>query len=447
MPPFQLLPTELFGLSLKLEHGEAFAMASSDAELLEGAHADSMLYVFDESKAIPDKTFDAAEGAFSGAGGDTGREAHALAISTPGEPVGRFFEIHKRKPGTEDWWPRHVTLSEAIEAKRVSQEWAEQRKRQWGEKSAVYQNRVEGNFAASEEDTVIPLIWVEAANQRWQERVDRVDAGIEPLPALTRLGLDVARGGKDKTVLARLHGAHIRPLERFNFEDTMETVGLLVGILKAHEDVKAWIDLVGVGAGVFDRTREQRPDQALPFNAGLHTDARDRSGEIGFKDTRSAAWWHLRELLDPAFGAVLELPADDELIGDLTTPKYKYISDGRIQVESKDELRKPERLGRSTDAGDSVMQACWDQAIQVEVLSELHTEPLVDGEPRMGSARYQLEAAIPALERDRQRRAEDAVLNCGNCVWRELQNGSPYCVAQGLRVKDKQPACDFHQVV
>jgi hypothetical protein len=51
-----------------------------------------------------------------------------------------------------------------LAAGRQSVEGVEQRKKQWGERSAVYQNRVEGHCAASEEDSVIPLSWVEAAN-------------------------------------------------------------------------------------------------------------------------------------------------------------------------------------------------------------------------------------------------------------------------------------------
>ena len=63
-------------------------------------------------------TFDAAEGAFSSVGADLDGVGYALAISTPGEPNGRFYDIHARKPGYEDWWVRHVTLAEAIAAGR-----------------------------------------------------------------------------------------------------------------------------------------------------------------------------------------------------------------------------------------------------------------------------------------------------------------------------------------
>src|SRR6185312_2888777 len=126
-------------------------------------------------KAIPGATFDAAEGAFANAGSDTVSEALAFAVSTPGEPQGRFYDIHARKPGYEDWFVWHVTLEDTIQAGRVSREWAEQRKRQWGEDSAVYQNRVLGEFASSEEDGVIPLGWIERANERWHVWNDQAD--------------------------------------------------------------------------------------------------------------------------------------------------------------------------------------------------------------------------------------------------------------------------------
>ena len=38
------------------------------------------------------------------------------------------------------------------------------------------------------------------------------------------------------------------------------------------------------------------------------------------------------------------------LLGDLSAPKWKVLSGGKIQVESKDDIRK--RLGRSTDDGE-----------------------------------------------------------------------------------------------
>jgi len=337
---------ELLSLSLKLKTGEAFALASNDVSAIEGAHATHLLYVFDEAKAIPDDIWDGAEGAFASPA--EGAEALALAISTPAEPVGRFYDIHSRRPGFEDWWVRHVTLEEAIAAGRIDHQWAEQRRRQWGEKSAVYQNRVLGEFASSEAEGVIPLAWVEAANQRWH---DWDDAGRPLEGEMTSAGIDVARSGQDKTVMALRYGNIITELRRTSREDTMQTTGRVVAVLTLGG--RAIVDVIGIGAGVVDRLREQGRN-VVAFNAAERSDMRDKSGELGFANKRAAAWWNLRELLETE---PIALPPDDKLIGDLTAPHWSVQSGGRIKVEGKDDIKK--RIGRSTDDGDAVVQAFW----------------------------------------------------------------------------------------
>lgn len=347
---------ELQGLNLKLSTGEAFAVASDQPELIEGAHADHLLYIFDESKAISDPTFDAAEGAFSSTG-----ETFALAISTPGEPLGRFYDIHRRKPGYEDWWTRHITVGEAIKAGRISPEWVQQRKRQWGESSAVYQNRVAGEFAANDEDSVIPLAWVELANERWRELQESGNWGV-----FTSVGVDIGGGGEfsDKTVEALVFNRwNVKELRKFPRGDvdraTMEEAGRVKGILDAFGG-KAIIDGTGLGAGTYHRLREQGYTNAFSFVAQQAAERngqrlKDRTNEFEFANKRSAGWWFMRELLDPVDGESIALPPDDELIGELTTPKKRITSGAKIQIESKDDIKK--RLGgRSTDSADAVIQ-------------------------------------------------------------------------------------------
>lgn len=347
--------TELLTLQMKLRHGTAFAVASDNAELIEGAHADSIMYIFDESKAIRHETFDAAEGAFSGASKDNDNEAFALAMSTPGEPHGRFYDIHKRAPGLSDWWPRHVTLTEAIDAGRVTREWADNRRLMWGD-SAVYHNRVEGEFYSSDEDGVIPLSWVEMANERWREW----DEGGRPLvEGLQTAGVDVARSGADKTVIALRFGHTITELRHTSREDTMQTTGRTKGLLDAWPKMVAVVDVIGIGAGVVDRLREQHCS-VEPFNASEGTKRKDKSHEMGFVNSRSAAWWAVREMLDPSSGVPIALPPDPLLTGDLTAPHWRVVSGGRIQVESKDDIKR--RIGRSTDDGDAVVMAFWSKS-------------------------------------------------------------------------------------
>lgn len=336
----------LYQLKLQPYFGSAFAVASDQPTSIEGAHADEILYVLDEAKAIPSGTWDAVEGAFS-----TGN-AYALAISTPGPPQGRFYEIHTKKPGYQDWWTRAVGLAEAVAAGRVNPEWAQARARQWGEKSAVYQNRVEGNFAASDEDAVVPLAWLEAANERWIQ-----SAGMPGGIPLYHMGLDVARGGGDKSVIAKRHGPWVDDLERYDYGELNSLEGRCVQLLNANPGAIIDIDVVGMGAGVFDHLHERFGGRVRGFNASSGTQMRDFSGELPFLNKRAAAWWNLRDVLNPTYDLPVALPPDDQLIGDLTAPKWWTTSGGRIQVEPKAEIAK--RIGRSTDDGDATVQAFW----------------------------------------------------------------------------------------
>lgn len=334
---------ELLDLSIKLGTGEAFAIASDQPAMIEGAHADHLLYQYDEAKTIPAETFDAAEGAFAAG------NCLAACFSTPGDMNGRFYEIQSRQRGYENWWVRHITLEEAIKAGRISKEWAMERKRQWGDKSSVYINRVLGDFAATEEDNVIALANIEAAVERWNVWSDNGKPG-----EYLGVGVDVARYGTDRTVLAPMYEAeNLIAFENLIYstkEDTMQTTGRVVPFL--NRGGHAVIDVVGIGAGVVDRLREQG-FEVMSFNTGERTRLTDKSGEVGFADTRSAAWWMFREALSPQSDRPIALPDDSYLIGDLTAPTWRMTSTGKIKVESKDDIKK--RLGRSTDSADAVI--------------------------------------------------------------------------------------------
>jgi hypothetical protein len=60
-------------------------------------------------------------------------------------------------------------------------------------------------------------------------------------------------------------------------------------------------------------------------------------------------WGHLKKALQ---GAHFSLPDQDSIQSDLTGPGYSYTSDGRLQLESKDAMRK--RGMPSPDEGDAI---------------------------------------------------------------------------------------------
>ena len=343
---------ELLDLSLKLGDGEAFAAASDDETNLEGVHGKRVLYVYDEAKGIPRETWEATEGAFSNAGPETDYDAFAFGMSTPGAPIGEFYDIHKGR--RSDWYPVHVTLEQTIEAGQNSAEWAAKRKTEWGETSAVYQNRVLGNFAANDEDSLIPLSWVEQSMEAWREYFDD---GNNPSGA-PRFGVDVARHGKDKTVTARKVSNVIVDIEAEDYTDSVTELGDRVALKMGRMGSTACVDADGMGAGTADRLRTLKGDSATTvFHGNGHDEWTDATGELTAFNNRSAAWYDIYQALNPENPHRLLLPPSDELLGDLTGPRLVNDSGGKIKLESKDQTKR--RLGRSPDYGDAVVMANW----------------------------------------------------------------------------------------
>ncbi len=360
---------DLLERNLKLSTGEAFAIASNDPDLLEGAHAPRLFAVVDEGKAVPEGSWDAIEGYFSDPG-----EKLALALSTPGAPLGRFYDLHRRAAGYEDWHPIHVTLDQALKAGRVSGSWVDQRAAQWGEDSPMYRTYVLGEFAGGD-DAAIPLSWVEAAVERWHE----FHESGKPAGSLTAVGVDVADTGSDQTVIARRRGWYFEPLDYLDVkgapgEGTQATVGRVKQLVREPADI--WVDSLGVGAGVTGQLREVEKANGWNvqgFNAMIRmpADYHDDTGELEFLNKRAAAWWNLRELLHPTQGVGLMLPPDDRLLGELTAPVWlPPSSGGKVRLESKDEIRK--RIGRSTDSADAVVMACWREQVEAGWIWSAH---------------------------------------------------------------------------
>ena len=203
-----------------------------------------------------------------------------------------------------------------------------------------------------EPDGVIPLAWVEAAVERWQTRYgDKADPRL-PLPQPEVIGFDVADEGDDETIVAFRRGDVITEVRGLK-GDTMLTAEKV-----AAYGVEVVVDSIGVGAGTLHRLRQLLPPgKAQGFVASERTDRKDRTGEFGFINKRAAAWWSLRELLEPP--SEVCLPDDMKLLGDLTAPRWREVSGGKIQIEAKDDIRK--RIGRSTDRADAVAMAFFDE--------------------------------------------------------------------------------------
>lgn len=209
-----------------------------------------------------------------------------------------------------------------------------------------------GDFAAGIEDDpwqVVPTSWVQAAQARWRR--------LGVLPPMDSLGVDVARGGRDSTVIARRHGWWFDELIALPGSQTPDGGSVAGQVVAAQRDrAVVHIDVIGVGASPFDVLRDAGV-QVIGVNVAEQAVALDRSGRLRFANLRSELWWRMRESLDPAANNGIALPPDPRLLSDLTAPTWK-LKGQTLCVASREEII--DRIGRSPDYASAVILAAMD---------------------------------------------------------------------------------------
>lgn len=188
---------------------------------------------------------------------------------------------------------------------------------------------------------------IEAAFARWEAMARPSGQRV--------LGVDVARGGDDATVIAERVANWIAPLEEFPGRETptgLEVAGLIAQRLAAGGGM-ANIDVIGVGASAYDISYGNGLAVA-PVNFSEGSDETDQSGVLRFQNKRAEAYWKLREAIDPGNPDALALPPDPQLKTELQAIRWGMGMRG-VKIEDKDEIKK--RIGRSPDRADAVALA------------------------------------------------------------------------------------------
>lgn len=304
--------------------------ADYDQAAFQGIHARYVLVIVDEASGVPRLLFEAIDSIV------TNIHARVLAVGNPDDPASEFAKICR--PGS-GWNVIPVSafdtpaftgeeVPEALLEMLPSREWVEERKRRWGEGSPIYQSKVLGQFPDIGEDTLV--------GPKLIRQAQALDLSGEAIADPGQWGWDVARYGSDKTVGYLNRGGVIRKEYESAKTSTMETAGQIKRRLKPRVgSTPAVIDVIGVGAGVVDRLREQRVKGIVPFNASNAAHEPER-----FVNRRAEIYWHFREDLE---AGLIDLPPegeDDDLIAQLGAIKWSVDSRGRVKVESKDDMKK-----------------------------------------------------------------------------------------------------------
>jgi phage terminase large subunit len=331
-------------------YAKGIATSAETAVNIQGYHASHVLVIVDEADGVAQAIWDAVDGLTT--------SAHVVVLAI-GNPINPGSAWRKRYDlATQD--PRAVCIRIAADdvlpltdggkhPYLLQREWVENKKLRWGETSALYIAKVMAEWPENGADVLIPLSWLYAARGRTVQKGPRV------------VGVDVARFGTARTVRTLVEGnwlAWTRATER---EDTMLTANRVYADVRDSGPLHTIVDDTGVGGAVTDRLR-QMGVVVTPVNFGGRPHDQTR-----FSNRGSEIYWNTRQAFEEnLIGFDMRDPeAVDELIADLSQPRYANDEKGRIRVDkyglgrgrSELSLSDEQRTSKSPDRGDSFVIA------------------------------------------------------------------------------------------
>jgi phage terminase large subunit len=326
--------------------------SSDDPEGIAGISSPRLLIIADEASGIDDDIFSALDGNMAGG-------AHILLLGNPTKITGYFFDsFHMQKdiwncfciPSTES---PNVKAGEVIIPGLATKEWVEDRLRAWGPNDPRYRVRVLGEFADTSIDSLIRREWIEAAFKRHDEWVAAGKPG-----KFQSFGADPASAdGPDAAVMVPCYDVGPESIERFANIGPLDLADKIVDEYRSRGNKGTAIVDVLSGPGTADSLKRQNvPCQ--PYKGSEKTDWTDHYGYSKFKRVRVAAYWKLRDGLNPETGIDMILPRNEALLRQLILLEWWEDTTGHICITTKDDW-KSLLGGKSPDEADGVAMAWW----------------------------------------------------------------------------------------
>ena len=286
------------------------ARTATKPENMQGFHEDNMLFIVDEASGVADPIMEAILGTLSG------ENNKLLMCGNPTKTTGTFYDSHTRD-------------------------------------RALYKCHTVSS-ADSKRTNII---------EQCGSRLFELDDG-KLLPYII-FGVDVARFGDDETIIYRNARGKLKIVAKRRGQDLMRTVGDIVRQYKKaikefpdyHGRIYVNIDDTGLGGGVTDRLREVKREDKLsrlyvvPINAAETIETDTKAGTDAaehYNNLTTHMWAVLKDLME---NQEIEIEEDSETFAQLSSRKYFLASNGKLELESKKEMKK--RGLDSPDRGDA----------------------------------------------------------------------------------------------
>jgi len=307
--------------------GQLWSAENPDA--FAGAHnADGEMAIFDESSGIPESIWTVQEGVFT----ENIPDRFWLTFSNPRQNSGAFFEcFHKNR----DRWHTRQIDSRTVEG--ISTSSFDNIIAQFGADSDEARVEVYGQFPQTGARQFIPhgVVMDAATRDVYKD---------EGAPLL--MGVDVARFGEDRSVIAFRRGRDARtiPWRVYRKMDTRQLAMVIVELVNEYDPAAIFVDGGGVGGGVVDALKDLRV-KVIEVQAGSSASDKDK-----YRDKRVEMWALTREWLE--IGCI---PDSADIISDLCGPRYDYHSiTNQMVLESKADMKS--RKLASPDMAEALIQ-------------------------------------------------------------------------------------------
>lgn len=297
---------------------------------------------------VKDITFEPVLGSLST------KDAKLIMCGNPTQLNGFFFDSHNKNRSIYSTFKVSGENSE-----RVSKEYIQMIIDMYGLESDVYRVRVAGDFPKAMPDSFIQLDWVENCSKKtvMTYRPNRID-----------IGADIARYGDDETIICPLFDkTYQQKLIILHHNDTMQVTGILVQLIEKYRNeyigvpLHIKIDCDGLGVGVYDRLKEIKENrhwktvELYECHFGGAGGKNKEDEPVEFSNSTGLMWGILREKVK---NRRIQLVYDDKQITQLSNRKYRINSDGKIELERKEEMKK--RGLTSPDRGDALVLSLYE---------------------------------------------------------------------------------------
>ena len=357
----------------KLDNGQIVGFGrkpkDGDAHAFQGIHRRYVLVIIDEAAGVPEELWTGVEAI------TTTANSRILAIGNPDDRQTTFGDVYEEERYAELWNRIRIPASstpnftgekvpDPLPDVLVQRSWVHDRLVAWGEDDARYQSKVDAKFPSG---SAMGLFTEPVLAQAFLEEGEEVSSQ-GPL----KLGVDVARFGDDKSVVAARRGRKVWVADSWQGMDTISSAEQVYQLAyelaekdekgRVTESVDIRVDAVGVGAGVVDSLAAKRATMLIGKGEcwfevhEMHGSARvpEEFGGSTHGYGNARAWWH-DQLKHQMRNGQVRLVEHDQLHTELRQVRMRY-STGKMYIVSKEEMRREGK--KSPDFADAVVYAC-----------------------------------------------------------------------------------------